>query len=45
MLELLNTGRIFKAQELADILETNVRNIIEYKKVNIKILQLSLFFV
>lgn len=32
MLELLNTGRVFKAQELADILETNVRNIIEYKK-------------
>lgn len=32
MLELLNTGRVFKAQELADILETNVRNVIEYKK-------------
>lgn len=32
MLELLNTGRVFKAIELANILETNVRNIIEYKK-------------
>ena len=32
MLELLNTGRVFKAIELANLLETNVRNIIEYKK-------------
>lgn len=32
MLELLNTGRVFKATELANLLETNVRNIIEYKK-------------
>lgn len=32
MLELLNTGRIFKVTELASLLETNPRNIIEYKK-------------
>ena len=32
MLVLLNTGRVFKIAELADILETNARNIIEYKK-------------
>lgn len=32
LLELLNTGRIYKINELADILETNPRNIIEYKK-------------
>ena len=32
MLQLLNTGRIYKCSELADILETNSRNIIEYKK-------------
>lgn len=32
MLELLNTGRIYKVSELSEILETNSRNIIEYKK-------------
>lgn len=32
MLELLNTGRIFKVSELAYILETTSRNIIEYKR-------------
>ena len=32
MLQLMNTGRTFKCSELADILETNQRNIIEYKK-------------
>lgn len=32
MLELLNTGRVYKVSELAEILETNSRNIIEYKK-------------
>lgn len=32
MLELLNTGRIFKISELASLLETNPRNIVEYKK-------------
>ena len=32
MLEILNTGRLYKASELAAILETNVRNIIEYSK-------------
>lgn len=32
MLELLNTGRIFKVTELASLLETNPRNIVEYKK-------------
>ena len=32
MLELLNTGRMYKASELAAILETNERNIIEYRK-------------
>jgi len=31
MLQLLNTGKIFKISELANILETNPRNIIEYK--------------
>ena len=31
MLRLLNTGKIFKASELADRLETNTRNIFEYK--------------
>ena len=32
MLQILNTGRIYKTTELADLLETNPRNIIEYKK-------------
>ena len=32
MLQVLNTGRIFKISELAEILETNPRNVIEYKK-------------
>lgn len=32
MLQLLNTGRVFKISELADILDTNPRNVIEYKK-------------
>lgn len=32
MLQVMNTGRIYKCSELADILETNPRNIIEYKK-------------
>lgn len=32
MLQVLNTGRVYKVSELADILETNPRNIIEYKK-------------
>lgn len=32
MLELLNTGRVYQISDLADILETNKRNIIEYKR-------------
>lgn len=32
MLEVLNTGRIYKVSKLADILETNSRNISEYRK-------------
>ncbi len=32
MLQLLNTGRTIKISELADILETTPRNIIEYRK-------------
>lgn len=32
MLEILNTGRVYKVSELADFLETNPRNIVEYKK-------------
>ena len=32
MLQILNTGRIYKITELAGLLETNPRNIIEYKK-------------
>ena len=32
MLELLNTGRVFKVSELAYLLETTSRNIIEYKR-------------
>ena len=32
MLQILNTGRIYKVSELAELLETNPRNIIEYKK-------------
>ena len=32
MLEILNSGRVYKCSELASILETNSRNIIEYKK-------------
>lgn len=32
MLQILNTGRIYKISELADLLNTNPRNILEYKK-------------
>lgn len=32
MLQILNSGRVYKVSELADLLETNPRNIIEYKK-------------
>ena len=32
MLRLLNTGRIYKVKELADLLETKARNVIDYKK-------------
>ena len=32
LLELLNTGRTYKVSELASLLETNPRNIVEYKK-------------
>lgn len=32
MLQLLNSGRIYKVSELANLLDTNPRNIIEYKK-------------
>ncbi len=32
MLQLLNTGRLFKISELSDLLETNPRNVLEYKK-------------
>lgn len=32
MLQILNTGRLYKVKELASLLETNPRNIIEYKK-------------
>ena len=32
MLQLLNSGRVFKVSELANLLETNPRNIIEYKR-------------
>ena len=32
MLQILNTGRVYKVSELADLLETNPRNILEYKK-------------
>ncbi len=32
MLEILNTGKIYKVSEIADILETNSRNIGEYRK-------------
>ncbi len=32
LLQILNTGRIFKVSELASLLETNPRNIVEYKK-------------
>ena len=32
MLQILNTGRVYKVSELADLLETNPRNVIEYKK-------------
>lgn len=33
MLQILNTGSIYKVSELASLLETNPRNVIEYKKV------------
>ena len=32
MLKILNSGRVYKVYELADLLETNPRNVIEYKK-------------
>ena len=32
MLQILNSGRVYKVSELADLLETNPRHIIEYKK-------------
>lgn len=32
MLQYLNSGRIYKISELADLMETNPRNIIEYKR-------------
>ena len=32
MLQILNTGNIYKISELANLLETNPRNILEYKK-------------
>lgn len=32
MLQILNSGRVYKCSELADLLETNPRNVIEYKK-------------
>ena len=32
MLQILNTGKVYKVSELAELLETNPRNIIEYKK-------------
>ena len=31
MLQLLSTGRVYKGQELAELIETNVRNIAEYR--------------
>lgn len=32
MLQILNSGKIYKVSELADLLETNPRNILEHKK-------------
>lgn len=32
MLQILNTGRVYRISELAELLETNPRNVIEYKK-------------
>lgn len=32
MLQILNSGRVYKVSELANLLETNPRNVIEYKK-------------
>lgn len=32
MLQILNTGRVYKVSELATLLDTNPRNIIEYKR-------------
>ena len=32
MLQILNSGRVYKCSELANLLETNPRNVIEYKK-------------
>lgn len=32
MLQILNSGKIYKVSELADLLETNPRNILENKK-------------
>ena len=32
MLQILNSGRVYKVSELANLLETNPRNILEYKK-------------
>ena len=32
MLQILNTGRVYRISELAELFETNPRNVIEYKK-------------
>ncbi len=32
MLQILRSGRVYKCTELAELLETNPRNVIEYKK-------------
>lgn len=32
MLQILNSGKVYKVSELAELLETNPRNIVEYKK-------------
>lgn len=32
MLQLLNSGKVYKVSELAELLETNPRNLVEYKK-------------
>lgn len=33
MLQILSSGKVFKIEELANLLETNPRNVVEYKKV------------